>query len=244
MLKLLLGTLLVSLTIADQLSDQNVVKFEDLDRDGNNEITFDEFELWGKKTNRYTDNQQIRQLFQQHDKNYDASLSIAEFVPLALVLSHRPNSQTQAIFRKIDLNNDGIVTREEAQKSEGGILTEIIEGVFQVADVNRDGKITLSEFSSVVDNSQHSPSTQEEQDYETALRLLALIDQNGDRLLSAQEVHAFANVNSKVSQEEVLSAFKYLDSNHDGWIAIDELANLPNKMAELVRFKEAPLVSN
>lgn len=46
----------------------------------------------------------------------------------------------------------------------------------------------------------------------------------------------------QVSEEEVLSAFKYLDTNQNGWITIDELANLPNKMAELVRFKEAPLV--
>lgn len=61
-------------------------------------------------------------------------------------------------FQKIDLNNDGIVTHEEAKKSEGGLLTDIIEGVFQVADKNRDGQITLAEFSSVVD--QDRPLTQ------------------------------------------------------------------------------------
>lgn len=43
----------------------------------------------------------------------------------------------------------------------------------------------------------------EEQNLDTAQRLLALIDQDNDHRLSVQEIHAFANINSKV-----ISSFK------------------------------------
>lgn len=39
---------------------------------------------------------------------------------------------------------------------------------------------------------------QAEKDKESANRLLALMDQNADRKLDVKEVHAFANINSKV----------------------------------------------
>lgn len=40
----------------------------------------------------------------------------------------------------------------------------------------------------------------------------------------------------------MLRAFTYIDINRDGWLKLDELIRIPNKMAELVHFQEAPLV--
>lgn len=41
-------------------------------------------------------------------------------------------------------------------------------------------------------------SLKEERNGELAQRLISLIDQNSDRRLSIQEIHAFANINAKV----------------------------------------------
>ncbi|VDM45782.1 unnamed protein product [Toxocara canis] len=219
----------------------SVVRFDDVDEDGNGKVTFNEFEHWHKKSEGSVSDQKLKTLFQSNDKNGDSALSIAEFVQVASELSGNPVRQVVQIFKKIDLNGDGIITLEESKQSGDPIVTRIMEGVFQVADVDHNGQITLNEFATVVEN-EDKPKTQAEQDKENAQRLLALIDHNVDRKLDVLEVHAFANINSKVTEAEVKEAFAYLDSDHDGYISSEELTHLHDKVAKLVHFKEAPPV--
>uniref|UniRef100_A0A0M3I843 Calmodulin n=1 Tax=Ascaris lumbricoides TaxID=6252 RepID=A0A0M3I843_ASCLU len=245
MLKSLVGYAVVCVCLAVNApksgEDNKVVRFDEVDEDGDGKVTYNEFEHWHKKNEANLSDQKLKSLFQSNDKNGDTTLSIAEFVQVALELSRNPVRQTEQIFQEIDSNGDGAITREEAEQSGNPIIMKIMEGVFQMADTDHNGQITLKEFAVVVENDK--PKTQAEKDKESANRLLALMDQNADRKLDVKEVHAFANINSKVSEQKVRDTFGDLDADRDGYVSLDELINVSKKMAELVHFKEAPPVS-
>uniref|UniRef100_A0A0M3K0H2 Calmodulin n=1 Tax=Anisakis simplex TaxID=6269 RepID=A0A0M3K0H2_ANISI len=221
----------------------SVVRFESVDEDGDGKVTFNELEHWHKARANTINDQKLRQLFAENDKNRDSALSIAEFVQVAVELGRQPISQTELIFRKIDLNGDGIITLEESQRTGDPIMSRIMEGVFEIADIDHDGLITLKELATIIEN-ENKPKSKEVKNKENAQRLLALIDANSDERLVVSEVHAFANINSKVSEQHVKEAFGHLDQNRDGFITLDELSQFPDKMAELVHFKEAPAVND
>lgn len=46
----------------------------------------------------------------------------------------------------MDINNDGILTKIELEKSDENLAPELIYGLFLVADSNSDGKITYEEY--------------------------------------------------------------------------------------------------
>lgn len=46
----------------------------------------------------------------------------------------------------MDINNDGILTKLELEKSDENLSPEIIYGLFLVADTNNDNKITYNEY--------------------------------------------------------------------------------------------------
>lgn len=61
-----------------------------------------------------------------------------------------------------------------------------------------DGTDMLNGKSKSIRNIVCYNSLKEERNGELAQRLISLIDQNSDRRLSIQEIHAFANINAKV----------------------------------------------
>ncbi|VDN01174.1 unnamed protein product [Thelazia callipaeda] len=139
-----------------------------------------ELEQW-QESNTINTDKNLKDLFNANDKNHDKVLTIAEFVPMALVLTKRPVSQSEQFFKA-------------------------------------------------------------EQNREMAQQMMVLIDQNNDYKLTVQEVHSFANTNAQVSEEEILQTFAFLDTNRDGYLSFNELITLPDKMVELVHFKEPPPV--
>lgn len=47
------------------------------------------------------------------------------------------------------MNGDGVITPSEVENTPEKIPVEIVQGLFQVADTDRDGKITQKEFQQV-----------------------------------------------------------------------------------------------
>ncbi|VDN33091.1 unnamed protein product, partial [Gongylonema pulchrum] len=141
------------------------VRFDEIDTDQDGRVTYAELERWYKRSaeTSNTDASKLKSYFQQYDKNRNGALSIAEFVPMALLLMRKPIRQSEQLFKRVDKNGDGAITPTEALDSGNvGISKEVIDGIFQVADFNHDGKITLNEFSSIIDSDPNigQPKTQ------------------------------------------------------------------------------------
>ncbi|TKR67968.1 hypothetical protein L596_024031 [Steinernema carpocapsae] len=142
---------------------------------------------------------------------------------------------------RIDSNGDGVLTREEAEKSQEQIPVEILNGLFSVADINRDGKISYQELSAVLDN-YDKPKSLSDLHLEAAQRLIDIIDLDGDHKVTPTELYNFSKQYNDVSQTEISEAFTVLDANSDGLLIASELKDLPAKMAELMGVAAPPAV--
>uniref|UniRef100_A0AC35ETU3 EF-hand domain-containing protein n=1 Tax=Panagrolaimus sp. PS1159 TaxID=55785 RepID=A0AC35ETU3_9BILA len=131
--------------------------------------------------------------------------------------------------------------RNEAEKSKDHIPEEITNGLFQVADTNFDGQITLQEFLTVMGSSDNSQQTS---DIGTAQALLVAMDIDGNKKLDKNEVLKYANKYNKVSKSEIDNVFDLLDGNHDTFLSANELEKLPSKLTELAGIRPMPAIQN
>jgi calcium-dependent protein kinase len=93
----------------------------------------------------------VLEIIQAIDSNTDGLVDFREFVAATLHIhqmaeldSERWGLRCQAAFRKFDLDGDGYITPEELRMHTG--LKGSIEPLLEEADIDKDGKISLSEF--------------------------------------------------------------------------------------------------
>ncbi|KAM3724001.1 Squidulin [Dirofilaria immitis] len=222
----------------------SIVRFDEIDTDGDRRITFKELKSWHEANHIIKNDKELKEMIQSKDQNNDGMLSIAEFVQLLLM--RKPINQNKQIFQRIDKNGDGIITPTEVMTSkDNGISEKIINEIFQLVDLNGDGLITFDEFESTMNgnsNTHQQSKGQSGKNQNLAQQLMTLIDQNLDRNLSVQEVYNFANANIKSSKIEIIKAFGEIDSDHNDFLTINEIIAKLEKMIALVHFKEPPPV--
>uniref|UniRef100_A0AC34F6B0 EF-hand domain-containing protein n=1 Tax=Panagrolaimus sp. ES5 TaxID=591445 RepID=A0AC34F6B0_9BILA len=211
--------------------------FDQIDLDSDGVVSLSEFLKW----RRSDDQQKSIRLFKSYDINVDGNLSVPEFVPLVYALSRSPTSEAEKFFQQLDYNHDGVLTRDEAEKSKEHIPEEITNGLFQVADTNFDGQITLQEFLAVMESADNSQQTS---DIGTAQALLVAMDLDGNTKLDKNEVLKYANKYNRVSKNEIDNVFNLLDSNHDTFLSANELEKLPGKLTELAGIRPMPAIRN
>uniref|UniRef100_A0A7E4V8W1 EF-hand domain-containing protein n=1 Tax=Panagrellus redivivus TaxID=6233 RepID=A0A7E4V8W1_PANRE len=238
MVKLILtGLALVAVASALEAKYDSSNDFDKVDGNSDGFISLPEFLKW----HRTADQQKSIRLFKSYDTNADAHLSVPEFVPLVYALSRNPASEGEKLFKRLDSNNDGILTLHEARTNQDGIPEEITTGLFQVADHDQDGRISLHEFLHVVESVE---SVSAPQDVGTAQSLIVAIDVNGDKRVDKNELTYFANKFNRVSGVEINNVFKVLDINQDGFLDITELKRLPHKITELAGIRPMPVISS
>jgi Ca2+-binding EF-hand superfamily protein len=140
---------------------------------------------------------------------------------------------TQRLFDRLDANKDGEVTREEAETGSVALRKEQLSKRFSELDANKDGRLTA-------DESKIPP------------RFFDRLDANHDHALSLEEFlaqpdfgerrrefvfeHADQNHDGKVTRAEAQQAtkerFDRLDANHDRVVTRDEFAQHMKQMAE------------
>ena len=129
--------------------------FKKLDVDNDGSITKDEL---AEGVIRFTP-QEVDAIMALGDVNDDGSLDMEEFIgvmyPSAATIASRLRSQYTDInsikkaFSKIDINEDGKVSKEEVAAS-GTFNQQEIDALFVLGDANNDGEIDLEEFLGVL----------------------------------------------------------------------------------------------
>ncbi|KAG0490032.1 hypothetical protein HPP92_006895 [Vanilla planifolia] len=142
-----LASTLDDIELAD-LRDQ----FDAIDVDKNGAISLEEMRQalakdlpWRMKDSR------VLEILQAIDSNTDGLVDFSEFVAATLHVhqleehdSEKWNLRSQAAFDKYDVDGEGYITPEELRLHTG--LKGSIDPLLEEADIDKDGKISLSEF--------------------------------------------------------------------------------------------------
>ena len=147
-------------------------------------------------------------------------------VPAALIAATdtTPNATPQArhgrgehgIFQRFDTNQDGVVTKDEAQAA----ASAQIDKVFAELDTNHDGQITQDEVTAAREARRAEMEAKFEARFKQA-------DTNGDSMLSKEEVQA--------GMPMLARGFDRLDTNKDGQLTLDEIKAGRQAMARHMR---------
>ncbi|CAI2349082.1 unnamed protein product [Caenorhabditis sp. 36 PRJEB53466] len=175
-----------------------------------------------------------QEYFHRFDLDRNGHLDISEFVPLVYEMSRRPVDLDYEFFKKMDLNDDGLVDKAEVEKIRKENNDRIIDGILSIADVNRDGQLTYAEFKSHLSGGQ-KPLTPADEQRNQAMQLLSFIDANGDNRLDQLELYAFSQktATNKVTKSDVEQIFAMLDKNLDGFLTETELVHLAQQFSTI-----------
>ena len=108
----------------------------------------------------------------------------------------------------VDVNKDGIVTREEAQTHPR------LSADFDAADTNKDGQLDVTEMNAHRERMRVEMRAKAEERWKAA-------DTDGDGAVSRAE--------AEVSMPEIAKRFEKFDANGDGKIGRDEMHNFRMK---------------
>uniref|UniRef100_A0A914C6W0 EF-hand domain-containing protein n=1 Tax=Acrobeloides nanus TaxID=290746 RepID=A0A914C6W0_9BILA len=214
----------------------------------------DEFLKWHTQISKEPNLFKSQRLFHSYDTNVDRVLSVSEFVPLAYTISKSSNSIGEQLFKAEAENSNEQVSKEitagifeladmnnDGKNSNEQVSKVITAGIFELADMNNDGKVALKEFLAVVDTGR-TDSNELNQNRGIAQSLIVSIDRNNDEKLDHDEIRIFANQYNKVSEKEIRTVFEILDENRDGLIELKELQKLPLKVITLAGIHAMPKV--
>nr|AIZ68218.1 calcium-dependent protein kinase 28-like protein [Albuca bracteata] len=135
----------------DELADLRD-QFDAIDIDKSGSISLEEMrQALAKDIPWRTREPRVVEILQAIDSNTDGLVDFSEFVAATLHVrqleehdNERWNSRSQAAFDKFDMDRDGYITPEELRMHTG--LKGSIDPLLEEADIDKDGKISLSEF--------------------------------------------------------------------------------------------------
>nr|XP_011447498.2 calmodulin isoform X2 [Crassostrea gigas] len=97
-----------------KLSDREIAEmFRDIDKNGDGQITKEEFLSEMMKTERRT---AVKEAFQKIDKNGDGKLQKAEVAAALREIGHYTVDEIEKMIKKADKNNDGVIDLGEFEK--------------------------------------------------------------------------------------------------------------------------------
>ena len=201
--------------------------FKLLDSDGDGSITRSEMAASSHKFS----SEQIESVFALGDVNDDGAIDLDEYIavmcPSAEVVASRIRQKFRNIndvkkaFMKIDLNKDGMISRDEMAAS-GQFNAQEVDSIYILGDINGDGDIDLEEFIGLM-----CPSASEAlaklsktvKNISEAQMLFRILDKDGDGAITIEEMRACGQ---KFSSKDIDAIFAIGDINNDGNIDIEE----------------------
>ncbi|KAE8707128.1 Calcium-dependent protein kinase 16 [Hibiscus syriacus] len=142
--------------LASTLNEEEIAdlrdQFDAIDVDKNGSISLEEMrQALAKDVPWKLKEPRVLEILQAIDSNTDGLVDFTEFVAAALHVnqmeehdSDKWQLRSQAAFEKFDVDRDGFITPEELRLHTG--LRGSIYPLLEEADIDKDGKISLSEF--------------------------------------------------------------------------------------------------
>merc|ERR1719312_2455782 len=213
-------------TVANRLRTKyenlNDVKkaFASIDKNGDGMISKEEMEQCD------TFNlQEIQALFTLGDSNNDGEIDLEEFIGVLYpvvaqaLLKFTKDVQNvddaRFLFKQLDKDGDGLLSREELRKCETKFSSKEIEALFAVGDINNDGEIDLDEFINVMCPGATTVIARISANFNSTEDIEACfvdMDLNKDGKISRCEMSQY----SKLNQQEVSAVFELGDADRDG----------------------------
>jgi Ca2+-binding EF-hand superfamily protein len=132
--------------------------FRSFDKNNDGHITMEELEQVMKQCGQNPTKLEVKLLMNQVDKDHNGKITMDEFCDyMANPPRHRyAEDDLRGRFEIFDKDGDGFITKPEmteivAELELGAEFpVEVIESIFEEADVNHDGKISYQEFCSAM----------------------------------------------------------------------------------------------
>ena len=202
--------------------------FKDIDVDGDGLL--DKEEMLNSPGCKF-DREEVEAIYELGDSNGDEVLDMGEFIAimyptageaLAKLSKNYPNiDQVKELFRKLDFDNDGSITKVELAEGSVRFTPQEVEAIFALGDINDDGAIDLEEFIGVMYPDAATIAGRlrgQYTDINSVKKAFAKIDTNGDGMVSKEEVASTDIFN----HQEIDALFLLGDSNNDGEIDLEE----------------------
>lgn len=142
--------------------------------------------------------------------------------------SKEERDEMAAVFRKFDLNNDGVISREElnfAYKNMNTNLTEEdIQDLVARIDSNNSGAVDYSEFIAAALDRKKLLSE------ERIKQCFILFDKDGDGKISEEEIKLIFQGKKGMNDNVFSQMIKEVDKNKNGMIDFDEFKDLLIKL--------------
>ena len=161
-------------------------------------------------------------------QNFNASSKLKQatyaFIASQL-LSKNEKEQIDKVFRAMDENGDGVLTKEEIKKGYqdyfGRTLNDTeIDDMFAKVDADNSGSIDYSEFIVATMNEKNLLSNNKLQ---TAFKMF---DKDGGGSISIDEIKQVLSFGKSLDEKVVEEIIKQVDENGDGEISFDEFAQM------------------
>ncbi|MBT2447578.1 EF-hand domain-containing protein [Streptomyces sp. ISL-43] len=115
-------------------------------------------------------------------------------------------------------------TSPKATQVMGG-LVDFWQELFTELDIDRDGKVTPQEYKQGMARLYEGGGAAYDKSFRPMVQaMLLVVDTDGDGRISAEEFHkAQLAFDTKLNREDADVLFARIDTNHDGFLSVDEL---------------------
>jgi len=136
------------------------------------------------------------------------------------------HQELKETFKMFDLNNDGIITKEElgiVMKRLGRETNDRdLETMIRDVDTNGNGVVELDEFINMM-KAQTRTMTSDE----AVRQAFQVFDKNGDNFINKDEIRmAMNNLGENVTEAEVDEMLQCMDLNKDGRVSFEEFKKM------------------
>merc|ERR1719295_2376038 len=209
--------------------------FKRFDRNGDGALEKNELCDALKSSGESYSDVEVDAIFSLGDVDGDGEITLEEFIGLMspsassvvqrISKSFRNINDCKDAFKKIDRDNDGLLSKQEMMQG-NKFDSEEVNAIFELGDINGDGQIDMVEFISLMFPSAVEVALQVSSTFKTIDDVKAafkLLDKDGDGSISRQEM---ASSGHKFNNAQVEAIFALGDINDDGAIDLDEFISV------------------